>query len=840
MSSNNEIFNKFTHNARLVLTEAQALSQAEKTPLSTGLILLAIAQVPSTLSHDILKEYSVTFDQIKLVLSLNLVKPGDHKQPITNNAREVLKMAFQIAGEFHHNDVDTEHILIALLSKKEFSSYQIVEHVGINPDQIKDQLLNIFSELAEMDEMIKKQSEDLRRINNHESESAGSQPEHIPGIPPYPMPGMQRVKPKSAKTLDFFAQDLVAGAKKGEIEPVIGRQNEINRAIQIILRKNKNNPVFIGEPGVGKTAIVEGLAYRIAKGKVPPKLIGKKIFQLDLGLLVAGTMYRGQFEDRLKKVLNEIKLNKDAIVFIDEIHSIVGTGSAEGSMDAANLLKPALAKGEIRLIGATTLEEYRKHIEKDSALERRFQPIMVREPNVEETIEILNGIKGLYEKHHELKIDKSAIDAAAILSEKYINDRFLPDKAIDLLDEASSRKVLISQKGSNEDTSGLRNQLSTIVEQKEQMIAKEDFEKAAKLRDEEAKLRARILKIENGGLAKKTLILDDEDIAALVNQITNIPLGQLIESESKKYLDIEPKISKHIVGQKEAIKKIAQALRRNRSGVSEGRKPIGSFIFLGPSGVGKTEIARVLARHIYSSDDALIRIDMSEFMERHSSARLVGAPPGYIGYEDAGKLTEKVRKNPYSIVLFDEIEKAHPDVFNLLLQILDDGVLTDAKGRSVSFLNTIVIMTSNVGIEEYRELSKIGFDTSHKDSDLEPLKGLVSEKLKDVFRPEFLNRLDGIIVFDPLSLKDLEQIAKIQLTRLAQRLKKTSITVSFTDKVVKQLAIKTKDQSFGARPLQRMIEDKIENLLSDEILKAQSKKFLIDYTDDFIARKTSR
>lgn len=840
MPPNNEIFNKFTHNARLVLAEAQAIAQKENKPLSTGIMLLAIAQVPSTLSHDILKEYSITYDQIKLVLSLNLSKSREGNVQITKNAREVLKTAFQIAGEFQHYNVDTEHILIALLSNAQSSSYKIIEHVGINPVQLKDQLLSIFTELSEMDQMIKRQSQEIEQLSSLQPPMPENMPQTAHEAPFLPTPGLQKVKPKGVKTLEYFAQNLVEKAKNGEIDPVIGRENEINRSIQIILRKTKNNPVFIGEPGVGKTAIVEGLAFKIAKGKVPQKLLGKKIYQLDLGLLVAGTMYRGQFEDRLKKVLAEIKQNKDAIVFIDEMHSIVGTGSAEGSMDAANLLKPALAKGEIRLIGATTLDEYRKHIEKDSALERRFQPIIVREPTIEETINILDGIKASYEKHHGLKIDQSAITAAANMSEKYINDRFLPDKAIDLLDEASARKVLLNQKVDGLQQNTLKQKLTEIIEKKEELIAKEDFEKAAQAKTEEARLRDQLSKIENMVSLDKPMILCEEDIAALVHQITNIPIGDLVERESKKYLDIESEISKHIVGQKEAIKKIAQALRRNRSGVSEGKKPIGSFIFLGPSGVGKTEIAKVLAKHIYSSEEALIKIDMSEFMERHSSARLVGAPPGYIGYEDAGKLTERVRKNPYSIILFDEIEKAHPDVFNLLLQILDDGTLTDAKGRVVSFLNTIIIMTSNVGIEQYDQISKIGFETEANTPDLESLKSVVSEKLDEVFRPEFINRLDGIIVFDPLSLSDLEKIAKIKLKTLQERLKKSNIEVSFTPAVYKQLAIRAENQSFGARPLQRMIEDKIENILSEEILKTKIKKFTIDYTHDFIARKASR
>ena len=843
----NDIFDRFTKNAKTVLTEAQKIADQDQQSISTEHILLSIIQIPGTLSHDILREYSVTYDQIRLVLSLHEKTAKIKGNPaMAPDAKECLKMAFRIAADFGHFNIDTEHILIALLSNPAFGSFKMVEQVGIDPVQIKDQLINIFSDLAEMDEMIKRQV------------PPPPQPLDSPGNTPVVdeqqfkdeaqnmfAPQMQQFaanKAKTGKLLDYFGINLVDRCRCGKIDPVIGREREIERAIQILLRKSKNNPVFIGEPGVGKTAIVEGLAQKICKKQVPQALRNKKVFQLDLGLLVAGTMYRGQFEDRLKKILSEIKDDSNIIIFIDELHSIIGTGSAEGSMDAANLLKPALARGEIRLIGATTYDEYRKHIEKDLAFERRLQPIKVEEPTVEETVQILDGIKSVYEKHHGLRIEKDAIGAAASLSEKFISDRFLPDKAIDLIDKASAAKVVLQQKSRPQNIlEKLNDKIEDISLRKERLIAEERFEEAARARDEEMKLRkAQSAAASKSSTPNKSISVTKEDIAKLVEQITGVPVGDLAEEESNRFLKLESELKKHIVSQREAISEIARALRRNRAGLSSQKKPIGSFIFMGPSGVGKTEVARVLAKYIYGREDALIKIDMSEFMERHNVARLTGAPPGYVGYEEAGKLTESVRKRPYSIVLFDEIEKAHPDVFNILLQIMDEGKLTDAKGRLVDFKNTIIILTSNIGIEQYRKLSKIGFNLNENGGDFSGLKDIMNKKLFDVFRAELINRLDKVIVFEPLARNDLEEIAKLQLDELALRVKDKNISITFGSKVIKQLIDEDYDFSFGARPLKRTIEEKIESILSDGILSGkfqEGAKISVDYKNGrFIAR----
>lgn len=826
----NEIYDKFTKNARLVLTEAQKLAEAENLPISTEIILLSMIEISGTLSHDILREYSVTYDQIKLVLALE-AKNRTKRTPdkITKHAREVLKEAFRIASDFGHFNIDTEHITIALLSKPEYGSFEAILRVGIEPEQIRGQLINIFNDLAEMDEMIKRQARQGSFIPTDpivENEPHDSPNEFFePPLPGRAFSQSQKTLPKKDKALEYFGCNLVEKAKAGEIDPVIGRINEINRATQILLRKNKNNPVFVGDPGVGKTAIVEGLALKIAQGKVPSKLINKRIFQLDLGLMVAGTMYRGQFEDRLKKVLEEVRKDKNIIVFIDELHSIVGTGSAEGSMDAANLLKPSLARGDIRLIGATTYEEYRKYIEKDPALERRLQPVKVQEPSVEETVEILRGVKKIYEKHHLVKITDEAILAAANLSNKFINDRFLPDKAIDLIDEASASKILTeSNKNNKNEATVLREKIDKLSAKKELLIHEEKFEQAAKARDEELKVRLEIEKSGSGEIGLvSSIVIGHEDIARLVSQVTGVPLGEIMQTEAKRFLNIEGELQKHIAGQKEAIHEIANALRRNRSGISIGSKPIGSFIFLGPSGVGKTEVTRILAKYIYGQESALIKIDMSEFMERHNLARLTGAPPGYVGYDEAGRLTESVRKNPYSIVLFDEIEKAHPDVFNILLQILEDGRLTDSKGRVVDFKNTIVIMTSNIGIQEYRNLKQVGFNLGAK-TESQDFKKIISEKLRDLFRPELINRIDKIIIFDPLKTDELIKIARLLLEDLTNRLEKKGFEIKFSSKVISFLMDTNYDKTFGARPLKRRIEETIENFLSDAILSGKVKK----------------
>ncbi len=830
-----DILDKFTPNAKIVLEEAQKIAQTDNRPITTEYILLALIQVPGTMSHDILREYSITYDQIRLVLSLRrqkTVSKFSHGSTISENAKEVVKQAFRISVRFKHFNIDTEHLLVSVLSNKAFGSYQCVEQVGINPEQIKNQIISIFNDLAEMNEMVLNQKfppVPQPPAPNEFNEPVGG----LFDVPEHPNGMRTSQQPQKKKALEFFGIDMIKKAKQKKFDPVIGRADEVTRAVQILLRRAKNNPIFVGDPGVGKTAIVEGIAQKIAQSQVPESLINKRIIQLDLSLLVAGTMYRGQFEDRLKKIIQEAAEDKDVILFIDEIHMIVGAGSAEGSMDAANILKPALSRGEIRLIGATTFEEYRKYIEKDQALERRLQPIQVGEPTVEETIKILRGIKSGYEKHHNLEISDDALRAAAEMSSKYIRDRFLPDKAIDLIDEASASLVASQTKTDlDSEVRKTKEKLQTIIRVKEQLISKEKFEEAAKIRDQETKLKAKLAKsMDQLRSSKIKSRVEKLDIASLVCKITKIPVDALNVEESKKYLQIENVLSEHIVGQKEAIGEIAKALRRSRAGIGSNERPIGSFVFMGPSGVGKTELAKVLAKHVFMRENALIKIDLSEFVEKHTLARLTGAPPGYVGYEDAGRLTEAVRKNPYSVVLFDEIEKAHPEVFNILLQILDEGRLTDARGREVDFKNTILIMTSNIGIDKYEKIAKIGFSLGEPQRVNENIKEFVSEKLSDIFKPELLNRIDKIIVFDPLKKPDLEKIARLQLDILAKKMAMQGLVLEYKDSAIKALSDANYDEQYGARPLKRIIESEIEDKISAAILTAKDKKkkFVIEH-----------
>ena len=812
-----EIFDKFTKNARLILTEAQRVALDMNSSITTEAILLAIIEMPNTLSHDILKEYSVNFDQIKMLISIESKKYNKGKK-ISDHSKSVLKEAFRIASDLGHYNVDCEHILMALLSDKTFESYKLIQKVGVDPEQIKQQLWSIFKDLKEMDDMIR-----------HQTDSSGPpQIEPVPEIPQNDVineaigssfPDKQRASSIKKKAIEYFSVDLVAKAKAGEIDPTWGRKKEIERCIQILLRRTKNNPVFIGEPGVGKTAIAEGIAARIASGKVPEKLLGKKIYQIDLGLIVAGTMYRGQFEERLKKIIAEVKSDKRIILFIDELHSIVGTGSAEGSLDAANILKPALAKGEVRLIGATTADEYRKYLEKDSALERRLQPILVLEPTVEETVEILKNLRKAYEKYHKIKITDESIVAAATLSKKYITSRYLPDKAIDLMDEASSAKMIKSLNSQQSQKQAELNQrLADLISEKESLIATEDFESAAKIRDKELKIKSEIEKIYSGKQNKIKPKLTENDITDLVSDITGIPAGDLSREDIKRFLSLEKEISKYIAGQSKAISDISKALRRNRSGMGRENKPIGSFIFLGPSGVGKTELARVLAKKIFLSEKSLIKIDMSEFMEKHNVSRLVGAPPGYVGFENAGKLTEAIKLRPYSVVLFDEIEKAHPDIFNILLQIMDEGKLTDSRGKEIDFSNTIIIMTSNIGMDSYRKISKFGFEMEEAE-DSDKLEAIIEKDLFEYFRSEFINRIDKVVVFNPLTKKDLSRIAKIQLQYLEKKLSKIKIKLEWEENIINGLIKGIDDKKLGARPLIKKITDCIEDKISDEIIK---------------------
>lgn len=816
MSDQKDIFDKFSETTRKVLVTSQRIAQSMGSGIDTEHILLALAATPGTLAHDVLKEYMVSVDQIRLVLSLRQLH-SHVSSGISASAKKILKDAIKLAAKYRHVSVDSEHLLMALIADKNSLPYQIIAQIGVDPEQIKQQLEYIFKDLSEMDVLLHQQQGNIQEKRIEEEK------EFTP---------IRTKKRQNTPALDYFSVDLTAKAASPESDPIIGREKEIERAIQVLSRRTKNNPVFIGEPGVGKTAIVEGLAQRIVKGSAPPKLQNRRILSLDLALLVAGTMYRGQFEDRIKKVLDEIKKSNDVILFIDEFHMVVGAGSAEGSMDAANILKPALAKGTIRLIGATTMDEYRKHIEKDAALERRLQPIIARESSVEETVDILKGIRSQYEKFHGVKITDDALRTAAELSERYMTERFLPDKAIDLMDEAAAvSEIKVGFSGKADKINQLKKDIRTVQELKEREIDEENFERAARFRDEELKLKKKLSKLLINQKEEDKPKVTPSDIAKIVAATTGVPVTDLLKKDKIRFLHLEESLSKKIIAQEEAIREVASAIRRNKTGVSDPKRPIGSFMFLGPTGVGKTELAKVLASEVYGRKDALIKVDMSEFMEKHNVSRLIGAPPGYVGYEEAGKLTESVRRNPYSLVLFDEIEKAHPDVFNILLQVLEDGYLTDGQGRLVNFKNTIVIMTSNIGIKEFNQQAEIGFGattTGDKHSFIkgfEKLKDYLLKQLKDKFRPEFLNRLDKIVIFNPLERKALRKIVKLQLNELGSKLKKSEgIELSYTNSLVNWLVNESFDPEFGARPIRREIADQIANRLADSLLKDEIKK----------------
>ena len=711
-------------------------------------------------------------------------QPTEGSIGFTPRSKRVLELAFDEARRLGHTYLGTEHLLLGLIREGEGVAAQVLTNLGADLERVRNKLT---SQLG------------------GRSQSKG-----------------RETAAKRTPTLDQFGRDLTALAKEGNLDPVIGREKEIRRVIQILSRRTKNNPVLIGEPGVGKTAIAEGLALKINDNDVPETLIDKRVVTLDLGSLVAGSKFRGEFEERLKKVMEEIRQSGDVILFIDEMHTIIGAGAAEGAIDAANILKPALARGELQAIGATTLDEYQKHVEKDAALERRFQPVMVDEPSVEETVEILKGLRDRYEAHHRVKIKDEAIEAAARLSDRYISDRFLPDKAIDLMDEAGS-KVRLSGLVAPPELKELEARIEEIRIEKEAAIKNEKFEEAAALRDDEQRLEEKLETLRSewrSSQGRSHAVVTAQDIAEVVADWTGIPITDIAEEEAIRLLNLEDVLHRRVIGQEEAINAISQAVRRAHAGLKDPKRPIGSFIFLGPTGVGKTELAKALAEALFGDEDSIVRLDMSEYMERHAVARLIGAPPGYVGYDEGGQLTEQVRRKPYSIVLFDEIEKAHPEVFNILLQVLEDGRLTDSKGRVVDFRNTVVIMTSNVGAQQIHRDSGIGFRTVVDErSDYEAMKGKVTEELKRTFRPEFLNRVDEIVVFHALNKVHIGQIVEIMAKDLRQQLKEMDITLLITDEAKELLANKGFDPDFGARPLRRAIQRYIENPLAEEILK---------------------
>ena len=795
-------FDKFTERARRVLTLAQEEAQRfNHNYIGTEHLLLGLVREGDGVAAKVLSNLGVELGKVRSAVEF-IIGRGDRavlgEIGLTPRAKKVIELAVDEARRLNHHYIGTEHLLLGLVREGEGIAAGVLESLGVNLERVRAETTRILSQSGPA------------TAGAGAGASSGSGSRSATRTP----------------TIDQLGFDLTAAARAGTLDPVIGRSKEIQRVVQILSRRTKNNPVLIGEPGVGKTAVVEGLAQHIASGDVPETLQGKRLLTLDIGSLVAGTKYRGEFEERLKKVVEEVKGAGNCVLFIDELHMLVGAGAAEGAVDAANILKPSLARGELQTIGATTLDDYRKHIERDAALERRFQPIVVEEPSVDETVEILRGIKDRYEEHHKLVITDEALVAAAEMSSRYISDRALPDKAIDLIDESASRVRIrrsYTPPSLKEATVGLEG----IRKEKEQAINQQQYEYAADLRDRELKLTQRISELEEDLDQQRERDSSDvlaEDIAEVVSMWTGIPLVQIATEESERLLRMEEDLHERIVGQEEPIVALAKAVRRARAGLKDPRRPIGVFMFLGPTGVGKTELARALADFMFGSDDNMVRLDMSEFMERHTVARLVGAPPGYVGYDDGGQLTDTVRRKSYCLILLDEIEKAHPEVFNMLLQVFDDGHLTDAKGRRVDFRNTIIIMTSNVGSDLIRRESAIGFSTVSDDEQsekqrYEKMKDKVLQEMKRVFRPEFLNRVDTTLVFHPLSRAHIRSIVDMMLNEVDSRIKEKEVLLDVTEAARDWLGEKGYDPVFGARPLRRVIQERLEDSLSEALLR---------------------
>ncbi len=799
-------YSYFTEKSRKALNEASmAALELGHNYVGSEHLILGLLREGTGVAAKVLEKTGVTAeafcDKVRELTGAGEPLEGVSPQ-LTPRSKRILEWSALEARNLGHSYIGTEHILLAIIRDGEGVGIEILRKLGVLPGVLYTELVHMLDGM-----------EDANEQPQHGGAAAGEG-------------GVNR----NAKTptLDKYGRDLTAQARENKFDPVIGRDREIRRVIQILSRRTKNNPCLIGEPGVGKTAVVEGLAQKIAAGDVPEPLKDKRLVALDLSAMVAGAKYRGEFEERIKKAVDEVMAAGNVILFIDEVHTIIGAGSAEGSMDASNILKPTLARGEMQLVGATTIKEYRKYIEKDAALERRFQPVTVGEPSVEETVEILKGIRDRYEAHHNVKITDAALAAAAKLSERYITDRYLPDKAIDLIDEASSKKRLISQTAPS-GVKELEDKLEGLAKEKEEAITAQDFEKAAKLRDEEKELKKQLdegKKEWKGSNTSADLIVDEQDISNIISDWTNIPVERLAEEESHRLKNLEALLHERVIGQDEAVTAVAKAIRRGRAGLKDPKRPIGSFLFLGPTGVGKTELSKALADVMFGSEDAMIRVDMSEYMEKHAVSKFIGSPPGYVGFEEGGQLTEKIRKQPYSVLLFDEVEKAHPDVFNILLQVLEDGILTDAQGRRVDFRNTVIIMTSNLGAKEIlgNSSSRLGFKRDEEESDsYKSIKDKVMEEVKRAFKPEFLNRIDDIIVFHRLSDENIKAIARLMLKSLDSRLKANEITAEFTDAAVAKIAENGFDPAYGARPLRRAIQSEIEDMLSEKIIDGEVK-----------------
>ncbi|MED3561266.1 ATP-dependent protease ATP-binding subunit ClpC [Bacillus xiapuensis] len=807
------MFGRFTERAQKVLALAQEEAiRLGHNNIGTEHILLGLVREGEGIAAKALYGLGLGSDKIQKEVENLIGKGQEVPQTIhyTPRAKKVIELSMDEARKLGHSYVGTEHILLGLIREGEGVAARVLNNLGVSLNKARQQVLQLLGS----------------------NESGGHQ-------------GGASVS-ANTPTLDSLARDLTAIAREGSLDPVIGRSKEIQRVIEVLSRRTKNNPVLIGEPGVGKTAIAEGLAQQIVNNEVPEILRDKRVMTLDMGTVVAGTKYRGEFEDRLKKVMDEIRQAGNIILFIDELHTLIGAGGAEGAIDASNILKPSLARGELQCIGATTLDEYRKYIEKDAALERRFQPIRVDEPTAEESIQILQGLRDRYEAHHRVSITDEAIEAAVKLSDRYISDRFLPDKAIDLIDEAGS-KVRLRSYTTPPNLKELEVKLEDVRKEKDAAVQSQEFEKAASLRDTEQRLREQLEETKKTWKEKQGKENNEvtvEDIANVVSSWTGVPVSRLAQTETEKLLNLEEILHSRVIGQEEAVKAVSKAVRRARAGLKDPKRPIGSFVFLGPTGVGKTELARALAEAMFGDEEAMIRIDMSEYMEKHSTSRLVGSPPGYVGYEEGGQLTEKVRRKPYSVILLDEIEKAHPDVFNILLQVLEDGRLTDSKGRTVDFRNTVLIMTSNVGAEALKRNKYVGFNIQDGEQDYKDMKGKVMEELKKAFRPEFLNRIDEIIVFHALERKHLQEIVTLLSDQLTKRLKEQNIDLELTEAAKDKISQEGYDPEYGARPLRRAIQKHIEDRLSEELLKGNlltGQNVIIDVADgEFVVRSAEK